>query len=157
MIFYTKIINHQLYSDRDSITKVSNSFTNDFGTRSTAGGSVSLIKLSTNSSAAQNRRLIRDSVQNVNIKTMGRNFLAIISFENMEVLMEIAKSRDLVDTKNQWLYVISSAEEAKNKTDRRNVKKFLREGDNVSFMYNTTVRDESCKVIRGVSPFLCLK
>lgn len=130
--------------DRDSITKVSNSFTNDFGKRSTTAASVALIKINTNSSSTQNRANILNSLHNINVKTMGRNFLAIVSSDNMEILMEIAKIKGLVTVKNQWLYIISDVHI--NTTDVTNVKRLLNEGDNVSFLYNTTIDGESCKI-----------
>lgn len=131
------------YLDRDSITKVSNSFTNDFGKRSTTASAVALIKINTNSSSTQNRANIFNSMHGIDVKTMGRNFLAIVSLENMEILIEIAKIKGFVDVRSQWLYVISDTNA--NTSDISNVRRLLKEGDNISFMYNATVDDVSCK------------
>lgn len=78
------------------------------------------------------------------MKTVGRNFLAVVGIEVVEVLMEYAKTSGLADIKNQWLYVISDAN--KYKADMGHLRKLLKEGDNVAFIYNTTSDKVDCVV-----------
>ncbi|MBV2145308.1 MAG: hypothetical protein KTM48_00990, partial [Wolbachia endosymbiont of Pissodes strobi] len=70
--------------------------------------------------------------------------LVIVNFELVEIIMEYAKELKLVDTKKQWLYLVSNTN---NKI--KNFKKFkrmLKEGDNVAFIYNSTVVNDVCMV-----------
>lgn len=131
-------------SDRDMITRVVTSLTKE---TSDLGGSVavSLIKLQTNGSALNFRETIKSTLSTVSVKTVGRNFLAVVGIEIVEVLMEYAKSSGLTDIKNQWLYVISDAN--RYKSDVGHLKKLLKEGDNVAFIYNTTGGSMDCVVI----------
>lgn len=105
---------------------------------------VSLIKLQTNGSALNFRESIRSTLSTVSVKTVGRNFLAIVGIEIVEVIMEFAKSSGLADIKNQWLYVISDAN--KYKMDMGHLRKLLKAGDNVAFIYNTTSGSGDCMV-----------
>lgn len=134
------------------------------------GGSVavSVIKLAdTNGSnnGVGYRDAIRTTLGAVDIKTVGRNFLAIVGIEAAEVLMEYAKNTGLVNIENQWLYVISDMNRSvveiifrglvlfitsrwsRYKADVSHLRKLLKEGDNVAFIYNTTGSGVDCVVI----------
>lgn len=125
------------------ITRVVTSLTKE--TADLAGSvAVSLIKLQTNGTSLNFRETIKSTLSTVSVKTVGRNFLAIVGIEVVEVLMEYAKVSGLTDIKNQWLYVISDAN--KYKTDMGHLRKLLKEGDNVAFIYNTTSNSADCVV-----------
>lgn len=109
------------------------------------GGVISLVKLNTSSSSVtQNRQGIIDSISGISTKRVGRNFLVVVSFDNMEILLEVAKLRGLVNTRTRWLYVLSDTDGSHHNIT--SVKSYLKEGDNISFMYNTTTNDDACKV-----------
>lgn len=133
----------QTPTDRDMITRVVTSLTKE---TSDLGGSVavSIIKLQTNGSALNFRETIRSTLASVSVKTVGRNFLAIVGIEVVEVLMEYAKTSGLAGINNQWLYVISDAN--RYKMDVAHLRKLLKEGDNVAFIYNTTSSNVDCVV-----------
>lgn len=126
------------------ITRVVTSLTKE--TTDLAGSvAVSLIKLQTNGTSLNFRETIKSTLNTISVKTVGRNFLAIVGIEVVEVLMEYAKLAGLTDIKNQWLYVISDAN--RYKMDVGHLKKLLKEGDNVAFIYNTTSENGDCVVM----------
>lgn len=126
------------------ITRVVTSLTKE--TSDLAGSvAVSIIKLQTNGTALSFRETIKSTLSSISVKTVGRNFLAIVGIEVVEVLMEYAKSSGLADIKNQWLYVISDVN--KYNTEVGHLRKLLKEGDNVAFIYNTTKDTADCVVM----------
>lgn len=131
--------------DRDMITRVLTSVTKETSALNAKGIAVSLIKLQTNGTQTEIRESIRNTLSSVSIETVGRNFVAVVGMDVVEILMEYAKDVGLVSIKNQWLYVISDANAVKS--DVSHLRKLLREGDNVAFIYNTTSSDSSCAVI----------
>lgn len=142
LIAYLKQIT---FADRDMITRVLTSVTKETSALNTKGISVSLIKLQTNGTQTGVRESIRNTLMSISIETVGRNFVAVVGMDIVEILMEYAKDSGLVNIKNQWLYVISDANAVKS--DVSHLKKLLKEGDNVAFIYNTTSFDSSCAVI----------
>ncbi|XP_063930697.1 ionotropic receptor 93a [Zophobas morio] len=146
----TKIYNWKsavvVYDDtlsRDLATRVVKSLTTDSSNLRVNTAALSLLKLETRRTPMNViRASIKDILSSVSIKTVGRNFLAIVAFEIVELIMEYAKSLKLADTKNQWLYVISNTN-FKYK-DIKRFKQLLSEGDNVSFLYNNTVKSSTC-------------
>lgn len=66
----------------------------------------------------------------------------VVSKDLVGVVMEVAKSVGLVHPISQWLYVIPDTVHK-----QENISAFsalLTEGDNVSFIYNTTYSDVGC-------------
>ena len=127
------------------MTRVVKSLTADSSNLRVNTAALSLLKLETRRTPMNViRASIKDILSSVSIKTVGRNFLAIVAFEIVELIMEYAKSLKLADTKNQWLYVISNTN-FKYK-DIKRFKQLLSEGDNVSFLYNNTVKSSTCTV-----------
>lgn len=78
---------------------------------------------------------------------VGRNFLAIVSFDIVDLVMEYSKSLSLTNTKNQWFYIISDTN--MKKKDIHRFQKLLREGDNVAFLYNSTQISDLCTVLNS--------
>lgn len=134
-----------LYDDtlsRDQVTKVVKSLTTESSNLKMNFAAVSLIKLNTHSSLNQIRKSINDIFSVLNTETVGRNFVAIVSIEIVEILMEFAKAAQFVNTQSQWLYVVSDTS-----AKIRNMQRFrslLFEGDNIAFLYNFTSLAVDC-------------
>lgn len=135
------------------VTRVVVSLTKEMPSLKSKSVAVSVIKLETNETQTYLRESVRNVLSSISTKTVGGNFLAIVSIDVVEILMEYAKQVGLVDIKNQWLYVISDS--YKNGNDLSHLKKLLGEGDNVAFVYNTTTYDISC-VVSKVLVFILL-
>jgi ionotropic glutamate receptor len=129
---------------RDQVTRVVKAITADSSNLHVNTAAVSLIKLETRIPTSTLRKSLRDVLSSISIKTVGGNFLAIVGFEIVELMMEFAKSLGLVNTRNQWLYVIPNTRSRSKEIDR--FKQLLTEGDNVAFLYNSTVNSASCTV-----------
>ncbi|CAH1154998.1 unnamed protein product [Phaedon cochleariae] len=99
---------------------------------------ISLVHLKPNIS----RYDLKSLFSTIHPKAAGHNFLVIASHYLVGSIMEYAKSSNLVDTINQWLYVIADTENATREMEVFH--KYLGEGDNVAFIYNTTVTSENC-------------
>lgn len=126
------------------VTRVVSGFTAESSDLKITGAAVSLIALETTAHAPDSRRILIDKLSAIHTTSVGTNFLAIVELDMMGKLMEVAKSLGLVNTKNQWLYVICDTNWKKK--DISYVKKIMKEGDNVAFIYNTTVADPKCTV-----------
>lgn len=126
------------------VARVVSSLTKESTSIPTNAAGITLVKLETSPSTSLTRDNIKNKLSNLPTKLIGSNFLAIVSYSVMEVMMDVAKSLKLVNTKNQWLYVISTTDG--NSSDVNGVKRLLKEGDNVSFLYNNTVSGDFCKV-----------
>lgn len=135
------------------VTRVVVSLTKEMPSLKSKSVAVSVIKLETNETQTYLRESVRNVLSSISTKTVGGNFLAVVSIDVVEILMEYAKQVGLVDIKNQWLYVISDS--YKNGNDLSHLKKLLGEGDNVAFVYNTTTYDISC-VVSKVLVFILL-
>lgn len=125
------------------VTRVVMSLTKESENLGINSVAVSIIKLETNTSQANARMNIKESLLKISTKTVGHNFLAIVSLTTMEILMDVAKSENLVNIKNQWLYVVSNTDAKTSNTS--NVQPLLKEGDNVAFIYNSTTTSTKCK------------
>lgn len=135
------------------VTRVVVSLTKEMPSLKSKSVAVSVIKLETNETQTYLRESVRNVLSSISTKTVGGNFLAVVSIDVVEILMEYAKQVGLVNIKNQWLYVISDS--YKNGNDLSHLKKLLGEGDNVAFVYNTTTYDISC-VVSKVLVFILL-
>ncbi|KAL1505744.1 hypothetical protein ABEB36_005237 [Hypothenemus hampei] len=134
-----------MYQDNipdDLLTRIIKSITRKLAKTTSSG--VSLIKLTTKTFEDINYvySSIRASMLDINPKTIGGNFLVIVNLDLVEKIMEFAKELNLVNTQNQWLYLISNTNNRVFNLKR--FKKLLREGDNVSFIYNSTVVNTTC-------------
>ncbi|KAJ8957247.1 hypothetical protein NQ318_007811 [Aromia moschata] len=125
--------------DRDMTTRVIKSITKQSDSDDKLSG-ISLIKLENNISKANLKSLLAT----IHTNTVGGNFLVIVSYDLVETVMEYAKELELVNIRNQWLYVISDTDY--NYHDMSSFTKLLREGDNVAFVYNTTIPSDTCKL-----------
>ncbi|XP_018576793.1 ionotropic receptor 93a isoform X2 [Anoplophora glabripennis] len=125
--------------DRDMTTRVIKSITQQSNLNIKATG-ISLIKLERNITKYH----LNEIMSTIRTKTVGGNFLVIVSHQLVETIMEYAKSLNLVDIKNQWLYIICDS--IYNNSDITSYKRLLREGDNVAFVYNTSITSENCRV-----------
>lgn len=70
--------------------------------------------------------------------------LVIVSYELAATVMECAKELNMVNTQTQWLYVISDTNSTIKSMTR--FRTLLNEGDNVAFIYNTTIVKNGCFV-----------
>nr|AVH87303.1 ionotropic receptor 15 [Holotrichia parallela] len=86
---------------------------------------------------------IKNTLSTIASRLSGTNFLVIVSMELVTYVMETATALRLVDTNNQWLYVISN-----HKLNNKSVAGILRnlkEGNNIAFLYNVSMSGVDCK------------
>ncbi|XP_074038952.1 ionotropic receptor 93a isoform X3 [Leptinotarsa decemlineata] len=100
--------------------------------------SISLIKLKRNISKTN----LKSILSMIDPKTVGGNFLVLASYYLVGTIMDYSKSLNLVDIRKQWLYVISDTDRKYH--DMHVFRNMLKEGDNVAFIYNTTVLSSNC-------------
>ncbi|CAH1987367.1 unnamed protein product [Acanthoscelides obtectus] len=99
---------------------------------------VSLIKLKRHLSKED----LRAVLSTIHTDTVGTNFLAVVGYNLVHGMMEIAKTLNLVNTETQWLYVISDTDAKFH--DIGTFRKILREGDNTAFVYNISHAGDEC-------------
>ncbi|KAK4883102.1 hypothetical protein RN001_006421 [Aquatica leii] len=138
----TVIVLYDYTLKRDMINRVLSGFTIESSDIQITGAAVSLIALETTSKDPNSRKIVTSKLSLINTELVGTNFLAIVSIEMVEILMNVSTTLGLTNPKNQWLYVICDTN--LKKVDINHVKNRLKEGDNVGFIYNTTVYDSKC-------------
>lgn len=141
---YRKYNTLYIILERDIVTRVVTSFTAESSNLKVTGSAVSLIPLNIANNDSDIRQHLYQKLSVINTELVGNNFIAIVALDIVQQIMEIAKSLDLVNTQNQWLYLISD-------TDFKNsnilfLRHILKEGDNIAFIYNTTIIDGKCMV-----------
>lgn len=101
---------------------------------------ISLIKLGNRTSNFD----IKSTISSVNLKDVGKNFMAIVSYDLVGTLMEYANDQKLLDIKSQWMYIISDTDQRHHEMTQFD--KLLEVGQNVAFVYNTTKNHNRCVV-----------
>lgn len=101
---------------------------------------ISLTKIQNRSSKVD----IKTLLSNIKPKTVGPNFLAIVSYGLVGTIMKYAKEAKLVDIKCQWMYIISDTDQKFQ--DISTFNNLLKMGDNVALVYNTTKNHKTCVV-----------
>lgn len=131
-------------TERDMVSRVLTALTKQTKSLPDTALSLSLLKLEDKNSTSARRQHISNVLQSIPKSMRENNFIVISSWENMETIMELAKNYELVNIVNKWFYVIPDT--TANNTDINSILALLREGDNVSFLYNNTNIFDSCKV-----------
>ncbi|XP_025829003.1 ionotropic receptor 93a isoform X2 [Agrilus planipennis] len=127
---------------RDLVEKVVKSLTPQSTSKfQDNGASVSLVSLFSNTSLLNIRPYLQNVLSTIPVKSSGMNFLVVIKRDYVEIMMEMARRLKLTHPRNQWLYVISD----QLRSNISSVKTLFSEGDNISFIYNTTKSGSSCK------------
>ncbi|XP_017778842.1 PREDICTED: glutamate receptor ionotropic, delta-2 [Nicrophorus vespilloides] len=126
---------------RDMVTRVVSTLTKESSALKN-NAAISLIKLETNSSAADTRLAIKETFESLLVDSLGSHYLAIVTMDTMETVMDIASDMGLVTPINQWLYIIPDANYGNYNIST--VQKFMKEGDNLAFIYNATVTSPDC-------------
>lgn len=101
---------------------------------------VSLIKLTNRTTNFD----IKSMISSVNLKNVGENFMAIVSYGLVSTVMEYAAERKLLNIKSQWMYIISDTHQRQH--DMTQFDRLLEIGHNVAFVHNTTKTDKRCVV-----------
>lgn len=130
---------HDFFTDADMTTRVVKSLTQTFP-HEVKATAVSLIKLSNKMSDID----IKSTLSNIDTKSVGRNFLALVSYNLISTLMDCAADQGLVDIKSQWMYIISDTDERHQELTQFD--RLLSLGQNIAFVYNTTRDDKTCNV-----------
>lgn len=126
------------------VTRVVTSLTGHHTGETSAGISLTVLKLPNQTTEYQQRKVMTQVLAKLPIKQLGKNFLVIVSFSYVNSIMEVAKNLGLVTPYSQWLYVISDTNE--NRKDISTLGNMIAEGDNVAFLYNVTAKSSRCTV-----------
>ncbi|XP_021705215.1 ionotropic receptor 93a [Aedes aegypti] len=105
--------------------------------------SLSLFRIESHTHMWEKRKAIRKVLVNLPTRYIGRNFIAIITTQTMELVMEIAKELRMVTPLAQWLYVVSDTSADRNNISA--VHPIISEGDNIAFVYNLRRNAQSCE------------
>ncbi|XP_066259282.1 ionotropic receptor 93a-like [Euwallacea similis] len=136
-----------LYDDsisEDLLTRVIRSITRQVTSVGASG--ISLISLVGKSSdPSELEANLKSGLSGIRSRKLSRNFVVVVHLELVEKIMEYAKRENLVNTDTKWLYVISDSNNKKVQNLNR-FKPLLREGDNIAFIYNTTVLTDICQI-----------
>ncbi|XP_046750223.1 uncharacterized protein LOC124413578 [Diprion similis] len=73
---------------------------------------------------------------------LGSCFLVIVTIDMVGVIMEVAKSLNMVNPATQWLYIASDTTSQDQNVTM--LKEILNEGQNVAILHNTTNTDVTC-------------
>ncbi|KAK5650424.1 hypothetical protein RI129_001453 [Pyrocoelia pectoralis] len=138
----TVIILYDYTLERDMVTRVVSSFTRESSDIQISGASISIIQLPSLSKTSDYNNALYKKLSVINTHSVGTNFLAIVSVDTMQMVINASKTLGLTNTKNQWLFVVSDTNWKHD--DISYVTKSLKEGDNVAFVYNTTLSHPTC-------------
>ncbi|XP_055527509.1 ionotropic receptor 93a [Wyeomyia smithii] len=105
--------------------------------------SLSMFRIDSHTHMWEKRKAVRRVLLNLPTRYIGNNFIAIVTTQTMELLMEIAKELGMVHPQAQWLYVVSDTTEEKNNIS--SIYSILSEGDNIAFVYNMRKTDRTCE------------
>ncbi|XP_060523883.1 ionotropic receptor 93a isoform X1 [Cylas formicarius] len=125
----------------DLLTRVIKSLTKPANKMSASG--ISLMELIDFATMDEIRLNIKYKLSTISSTRVGGNFLVIVSYKLVDLIMEYAKQLNLVDIKNQWLYVISDTNS--KISNMKKFKRLLKEGDNVGFVFNSSVSSHMCE------------
>lgn len=138
------IILHDETFARDMISHVIISLSQESPDGYIEPSAISMFKLSSKSHEWDRKREIRKTLRSLPIRSVGSNFIAIVTQKTMKIVMELAKDAGLVNVFTQWLYVVSDTDDkTANFTEATH---FIEEGDNIAIAYNMTRSDKSCVV-----------
>lgn len=105
---------------------------------------ISMFRLSSKSHEWDRKRDIRKTLRNLPVRSIGQNFIAVVTTKTMKIVMELAKDAGLVNVFTQWLYVVSDTNE--KSANFSEITHFIDEGDNIAIAFNLTRADTSCQV-----------
>lgn len=105
---------------------------------------ISMFKLSSKSHEWDRKREIRKTLRSLPVRSVGVNFIAVVTTKTMKIVMELAKDAGLVNAFTQWLYVVSDTNE--KSANFSETVHFIEEGDNIAIAYNMTRSSKECKV-----------
>ncbi|XP_058827029.1 ionotropic receptor 93a [Topomyia yanbarensis] len=105
--------------------------------------SLSMFRVESHTHMWEKRKAVRKVLLNLPTRYIGNNFIAIVTTQTMELLMEIAKELKMVHPLAQWLYVIADTSAERNNIS--SVHPILAEGDNIAFVYNLRKNVQSCE------------
>lgn len=135
------IILHDESFARDTISRVAIAATSESPHGYITAMSASLFKLKAHIQEWERRKSLRRILLSLPTQFIGTNFLVIVNTAMLETIMETAKDLGMVNTKSQWLYVVSDTTTETNLTDLTSL---IGEGENVAFVYNVTRSGAGC-------------
>ncbi|XP_053689812.1 ionotropic receptor 93a [Sabethes cyaneus] len=105
--------------------------------------SLSMFRIESHTHMWEKRKAIRKVLINLPTRYIGNNFIAIVTTQTMELIMDIAKELRMVHPQAQWLYVVSDTTAEKNNIS--SIYPMLSEGDNIAFVYNMRRTERNCE------------
>lgn len=136
------IILHDESFARDTISRVAIAATNESPHGYIPAMSASLFKLKAHVQEWERRKSLRRILSKLPTEFIGTNFLVIVNRILLETVMETAKDLGMVNTDSRWLYIISDTDEKSDNLTA--LADLIGEGDNVAFVYNSTINLPSC-------------
>lgn len=106
--------------------------------------SVSIFKIREDLHEWDRRKTIRNILKSLPLEFIGRNYLVLVTTKLMQVIMDISRDLNMVDTFSKWFYVVSDTNFLHNNIS--SIQSIVEEGNNIAFIYNFTKSGEECTV-----------
>ncbi|XP_023248636.1 ionotropic receptor 93a [Copidosoma floridanum] len=90
------------------------------------------------------RQRLHKILADFRVEQLGTCFMAIVTFDMVFSILEVARSLKMLHPESQWLFVIS--ESSDQETNFTSLVHFLREGENVAFVRNATDVQPNCNM-----------
>lgn len=136
------IILHDESFARDTISRVAIAATSESPHGYIPAMSASLFKLKTHVQEWERRKSLRRTLLKLPTDFIGTNFLVIVNRILLETVMETSKDLGMVNTDSRWLYIVSDTDEKSDNLTA--LADLIGEGENVAFIYNSTIKAPSC-------------
>lgn len=137
------IILHDESFARDTISRVAIAATNESPHGYIPAMTASLFKLKAHVQEWERRKSLRRILGRLPTEFIGTNFLVIVNRAMLETIMETAKDLGMVHTDSKWLYIVSDTDEQNGNLS--SLASLIGEGENVAFIYNSTVSSSECR------------
>ncbi|XP_034244940.1 ionotropic receptor 93a [Thrips palmi] len=89
------------------------------------------------------RKRVENVLRSLPLSWLGQRFIVVVASDMVGVVMDVAKSLDMVHPQSQWLYVLTDTSSARDSL--ATYTSLLSEGDNVAFASNYTSRQAFCQ------------
>ncbi|XP_060858519.1 ionotropic receptor 93a [Metopolophium dirhodum] len=112
--------------------------------------SITIFEIYTQGSEWKRRKLFMEDLQHfLKMSEINSNYICIVSILYVPLILDVAKSLNLMTAENSWLIIIPDIDSSRSNSS--SFTNLLSEGENISFIYNSTKTGSKC--IGGI---LCL-
>nr|XP_018916090.1 PREDICTED: glutamate receptor ionotropic, delta-1 [Bemisia tabaci] len=130
--------------DPSSISGIVTALTTVIPTYENSSADIIIYSLNDSNSDWERRQQVHNLMRTLkNTEDDFEQYLLIVSFELIGIILDLAKAYDLLMPQNQWLFVLCETPKGYNNVS--NFVNTLTEGEHIAFVFNTSMRTQSCK------------